>query len=131
MKALSDYHVLIKPAVKESQDKGREKNGMFIAVPVNVKNQISDISPAFWRIQAVLFKCKNSKLLIINSYFPVDKRNGNAMHVGDRLETLEAIKHTIENNVFDDVLLLGDINADFLRNSAHCNLIRNFTEDFQ
>ena len=67
MKALKGFHVLIKPAVKETQDRGRAKNGMFIAVPEVVKNQINDISPAFWRLQAALFECKFSKLLIINS----------------------------------------------------------------
>ena len=67
MKALEGFHVLIKPAIKETQDKGRAKNGMFIAVPDNVKNQISDISPAFWRLQAALFACEHSNQLIINS----------------------------------------------------------------
>ena len=45
------------------------------------------------------------------------------------METLEAIKHIIENNDFDDILLLGDINADFLRNSAHCNQVKSFIEE--
>ena len=77
-----------------------------------------------------MLACTNSKLLIINSYFPVDKRTQNDRDVGELLETLEAIKHTIENNEFNDVLFLGDINADFLRNSTHSNRVQTFLEDF-
>ena len=121
----------IKPAVKETQDKGRAKNGMFVAVPNSIKNQIIDVSPVFWRIQAVVLTCKHSKILIINSYFPVDKRTVNVHDVNELLETLEAIKHTIEVNEFNDILFLGDINADFLRNSNHCNQVSNFLEEFQ
>ena len=121
IRALEGFHLLIKPAVKQTQDKGRAKNGMFIAVPENIKNEIADISPAHWRIQAALFTCKYSKLLIINSYFPVDTRTMNPLDIPEPLETLEAVKHVIENNEFDELLFLGDINADFLRHSAHCN----------
>ena len=45
-----DSQVLINPAVKTSQDKGRPKNGMFIAIPEKLKNHVEDISPNFWRI---------------------------------------------------------------------------------
>ena len=83
VKALEGYHVIIKPAVKDSHDKGRAKNGMFVAVPSTIKNQISDVSPVYWRIQAVMLACTNSKLLIINFYFPVDKRTQNDRDVGE------------------------------------------------
>ena len=90
VKALEGYHVIIKPAVKDSHDKGRAKNGMFVAVPNSIKNQIIDVSPVFWRIQAVLLTCRSSKILIINSYFPVDRRTENVRGGG------ELLKHTIE-----------------------------------
>jgi hypothetical protein len=99
---------------------------MFVAVPNSIKNQIIDVSPVFWRIQAVVLTCKHSKILIKNSYFPVAKRTVNVHDVNELLETLEAIKHTIEVNEFNDILFLSDINADFLRNSNHCNQVSNF-----
>ena len=34
------HHCIIKPAVKSSHDKGRGKNGMFIAVPNSLRNQV-------------------------------------------------------------------------------------------
>ena len=127
---MTGYHVLIKPAIKETHDKGRAKNGMFIAVPDPIKNQINDISPGYWRIQAAILSCKYFNFLIINSYFPVDRQNANDRELVELMETLEVIKHTIDNNEFDDILWLGDINCDFLRNSAHLNQIRNFIEEF-
>ena len=71
-----------------------------------------------WRVQAILITVQNKCILIINSYFPVDKRT---MNLGDNdvLETLEAINSTIDDNEFDTHVWTGDINADFSRNSAH------------
>ena len=130
MQSLTGYYVLIKPAITETHDKGRAKNGMFIAVPDPIKNQINDISPGYWRIQAAILSCKYFNFLIINSYFPVDRQNANDRELVELMETLEVIKHTIDKNEFDDILWLGDINCDFLRNSAHLNQIRNFIEEF-
>ena len=51
-KALPGYHLLINPAVKNHLNTGRPSNGMFIAFPNSVKNDITDVSPGFWRVQA-------------------------------------------------------------------------------
>ena len=116
---------MIKPAIKETHDKGRPKNGMFIAVPEKMKNQIVDVSPGHWRIQAALVKLSQSNLLLINSYFPVDSRNDG----GELLEALESINEVIAQNDFNDVLFLGDINCDFLRQTAHTNQVKSFLEE--
>ena len=60
MKALSDYHVLIKPAVKESQDKGRAKNGMLLLYLL------------MWKIRSLIFLLHfgGSKLLFLNVKTP-------------------------------------------------------------
>ena len=67
---LPGFHLFIKPAVKKNMDKGRAKNGMFIAVPDEVKNQVQDVSPAFWRIQAVKIKSSSSEILLSIRTFP-------------------------------------------------------------
>ena len=125
LKSIPGFSFIIKPAVKQAQDKGRAKNGMFIAFPDPIKSQIEDVSPTFWRIQAAILKSSNSNLLIINSYFPVDSRNDG----GELLETIEAIKHVIEQNEFSNILWLGDINCDFLRQTAHITQVQNFIEE--
>ena len=75
--ALPNAHIVVKPAVKDSHTKGRPKGGLFIAVPDYFKSSIQDVSPTYWRLQAVLVKTQGSIILLINSYFPVDPRTMN------------------------------------------------------
>ena len=48
--SIPGFYFLINPAIKETHDKGRGKNGMFIAVPSSIKSQIEDVSPGYWRL---------------------------------------------------------------------------------
>ena len=52
--ALPSSSLIIKPADKSSHCTGRPRGGMFIAVPDFFKNNIQDVSPAHWRLQAAL-----------------------------------------------------------------------------
>ena len=58
--ALPNSHIVINPAEKASHCKGRARGGMFIAVPDYFKNNIQDVSPGHWRLQAVLVKTEGS-----------------------------------------------------------------------
>ena len=53
---------------------GRPKNGMFIAVPMEIKENVRDISPTHWRIQTIIVNTLDSRILVINSYFPTDPK---------------------------------------------------------
>ena len=86
-----NIQVLINPANKKDLDQGRPSNGMFIAYPDNIKNQVVDVSPGHWRLQAVKIKFKTSSVLLINSYFPTDSQRNNVDNT-DLLETLSNIK---------------------------------------
>ena len=70
--ALPNFQVVVNPAIKKDLSQGRPSNGMFIAFPDNIKNQVTDVSPGHWRLQAVKIKLLTSSLLLINSYFPTD-----------------------------------------------------------
>ena len=48
-KCLPDAWLVFKNAVKDNFE-GRPKNGMFIAIPDVIKQQVNDVSPAHWRI---------------------------------------------------------------------------------
>ena len=116
---------MIKPAIKDKEDKGRARNGMFMAFPMSLKDSVSDESPTFWRIQAAQLTCRNSTFLIINSYFPGDKdKNLDELH-----ETLQCIKQTIDKVNFNHLLLFGDINVDFLRKSRQTYHVQQFLND--
>ena len=129
-KSLPGFMTFIKPAVKNSHDKGRPKGEMFIAVPDAIKNELKDISPVYWRTQAVIISIKNSKILVVNSYFPTDPGNA-VIDESELLETLESIRLVIDTNEFNDIFWLGDINTDFLRRTGHVKYVKRFTEEFQ
>ena len=128
-KAFPNCHTICKPAVKETIDRGRARNGMAVILPENFKNIITDVSPHYWRVQAVVVSCHKSKMLLINSYFPIDNQQVKGTDCGELLETLETIRNIIRNTHFDSLILLGDLNADFIRNSYHCSQIRRFSQE--
>ena len=72
LQAVPGSHVIINPAMKDNQDRGRSKGGMFIAVPDYLKSQVTDVSPGHWRVQAVVISSPNVMTLLINTYVPCD-----------------------------------------------------------
>jgi len=69
---LPNARVIFKQAIKESLD-GRPKNGMFVAIPIEIKELARDVSPHHWRVQAIVLSMARN-ILIINSYFPTDHK---------------------------------------------------------
>lgn len=121
---LPNARVIFKKAVKDSID-GRPKNGMFIAVPVEIREHIVDVSPNHWRVQAVILSTPNNKILIINSYFPTDPKV-NEFDTSELLSTLSAISSVLNDHVYDNVIWGGDINADFIRQTFFTNTVNSF-----
>ena len=101
---------------------------MFIAYPDLLKNQVTDVFPGHWRIQAAIVKLGVSSILLINTYFPIDPQSNNADY-GDLLETLAIIKRTIDLNKSDHIVWVGDINSDFTRNSYHTVAVDQAIQD--
>ena len=67
------------------------------------------------------------KLLIINTYFPQDTQNDN-FDEQELLSCLTTIENLIENTIHDQVLVLGDLNCDFSRNSRFVQTVRTFSQ---
>ena len=122
------FQLIVNPAVKNNLNQGRPSNGMFIAYPNSIKNLVTDVSPGFWRLQAVKINFVSSTLLIINSYFPTDPQRNNA-NDEDLLETLSHIKRITEVNNYDMILWTSDINSDFSRNTGHTQAVQDSLED--
>ena len=87
--ALPDSHIFFKKGEMDTIQ-GRPKNGMSIAVPNNIKENVCEVSPHHWRIQAVIINTSNSKVLIINTYFPTDLKINDFDPI-DLLSTLDAM----------------------------------------
>ena len=102
---------------------------MFIAVPDYFKNNIQDVSPSHWRLQAALVKVKGATILLINAYFPVDSHA--AIDDDDELnEIFQEIRSLINDNQFSSFMLCGDMNCDFSRRTGHVVAVQNFIEEF-
>ena len=89
---------------------------------------MKDVSPAFWRTQAITLKIGNSRILIINSYFPTDPGTV-ILDETELFETLQSIKEVIEGSNFDRIVWLGDLNADFVRKTGHVKYVGNFINE--
>ena len=123
-----NHHCFTNPATKLHHDKGRAKNGMFIAVPNSLINQVNDVSPGHWRIQAVTISLSSSTILLVNSYFPTDPKTNN-FDDDDLHETLQVITNVIDKNTFSSVLFLGDINCDFRRNTRFVQTVQSYLQE--
>ena len=121
---LPEYHLVFKPATKEGFD-GRPKNGMIIAVPLCLKDNVEDVSPKSNRIQSIIIKNDLSKTLLINTYLPTDPRK-EEFDETELILLLSDIARVIEENSFDQVIWTGDINADFRRNSRFVSMVEEF-----
>jgi hypothetical protein len=91
---------------------------------------VKDVSPSFWRTQAMILTVKSSRILLINSYFPTDPGTV-VCDESDLLETLQSIRQVIDENNFDQIYWLGDINADFVRKTGHVKCVENFVNEYQ
>ena len=89
-------------AAKESLD-GQPKNGMFIAVPSELKSCVRKVSPHHDRVQAIVLSMA-AKILIINSYFPTDPKTQD-FDTTELCSTLAAIKSVLEENEFEDLFI--------------------------
>ena len=65
----------------------------------------------------------NYKLLIINVYFPCDDYYA-SQKFDTLVETLNAVSSILCDAEYDDVILAGDLNADFKRTTPHVNAIK-------
>ena len=68
-KALPEHHVIFKPATKDGMD-GRPKHGLFIVVPIFLKENVKEIPVESKRLQGVIVTVESFRILLINSYFP-------------------------------------------------------------
>ena len=66
--------------------------------------------------------------MLINAYLPTDPQTL-VFDDAKLLEVLEEIRSLVQKHDFDYFCLLGDLNADFSRNSGHVKTIRRFKEE--
>ena len=127
-KCLPNAHLIIKEAIKSSHDNGRPKNGMFIAVPSQLREFVTDISPEHWRVQAIIIHTEGNNIMIINTYFPNDPKTED-FDSSELLTTLSSILDLTSRNDYNSIIWTGDINADFRRNTVFTKHIQSFIDE--
>ena len=134
LQAIPSHQFIFNPAVKITQHKGRPLNGMLIYVPEHLKKIVTDVSPGHWRVQAVMINNSNKKTLLFNVYCPVDKNvnifNIDTVDINDDIsETISVIEKVIDDNDCDAVIIAGDLNCNFSKNTKHTHKTKNMMFD--
>ena len=126
--ALPDHHVFIKPAKKDKLE-GRPVNGMFTAIPKELKGKAKDVSPSNDRIQGVMLDEKGDSILILNVYFPADPKT--KTYGGDEAleNVLASIECMIQTYACNNILIAGDMNTDMKRENGRVARMEKFVSD--
>ena len=101
---------------------------MFIAVPVELKEFVTDVSPNHWRVQAILLHTVDNIIMIINTYFPTDSKVSD-FDASELMTILSIIQDLLKKHEFNTIVWTGDLNADFSRKTTFTNLIKSFTTE--
>ena len=125
-KEFSSFNSYILPANKSNKSLscGRPSGGLGIFWKHSYNKMIKIVKlPNSTRIQAIDF---DNKIIIVNCYFPTDTQDNNFddWELIKCLETLSGIITAYPNH---HILIGGDINCDFSRQTPFVNMIRDFT----
>ena len=122
---LSAYNSAIVPASKTNEfiSVGRPSGGLCIFWKRSLDNVVTIINhPNSRRVHAIDF---DSRYLIVNAYFPVDPKTANFDDF-ELIKTLQDINWYIDSFPNHLVILVGDLNCDFSRNTRFVNIVREF-----
>ena len=131
----SEFHnheIFSIPAFKTSEyiSLGRPSGGLSLGYSRKLINFVEHITvPNSNRVQGLKIKLPEATYIFINTYFPTDPRNG-TFNDTDLITVLQDISYILNNCSFsDNIVVMGDLNADFSRNSRFVNIVKSFVED--
>ena len=128
----NNYETFSIPAYKNNEflHKGRPSGGLSLIYSRNIMNCVEHITvPNSYRVQGIKVKFPQQNYVFINTYFPTDPRVENFDET-ELIETLEDIKYILDScENTDNLILLGDFNTDFSRNSRFVQLVKQFVEE--
>ena len=125
-----DFELFAIPAFKANTqiNKGRPSCGLGFLFENNLSNCVVKlVCPFSNRVQGLKLNLNSMSYVFINVYFPVDKRNND---IDELIKVLQDIKYIL--NLCDDnckIIVLGDLNLDFSRDSYFSNYGKQFCID--
>ena len=129
-KHFPDYELFSVPAFKDSSriSAGRPSGGISFLYSQALSRYVTRIScPNSLRVQGLKLCLPDINLLFINAYFPTDTRDRDDSEV---LQTLQDIKFLLDSCDHSyKVILMGDLNTDFNRNSTFVQWTSQFLNE--
>ena len=104
--------------------RGRPFGGAAILWHKNMNAAIKAISVDSNRIVALVVEIKNTKLLLINVYLPVN--DGSYVNVNDLYDELFNVQYLVESHSDCMPIIGGDFNVDWSRDSYHAQCLSDF-----
>ena len=122
--------MFINPAVKENKQvtRGRAKGGLATIWDKGLTKYVSKIKCENFRLQGTKFSLPGGSLLVVNTYFPCDPRVNN-FNDNEIVSLLSDIQNLIRDSESMNILVAGDLNCHFRRNTRFSNLIKEFFEE--
>ena len=129
---LKDYDMFSIPAYKHCDriHKGRPSGGLGLLYHKKIQNIVNHITvPNSHRVHAISVDITGFKVVFVNVYFPNDPRTVN-FNDEELIKTIQDINFIFNECDRDDkVILLGDFNTDFSRNSGFVNKVKSFMQE--
>ena len=125
---LNQFESFFLPAIKNSSNicAGRPSGGLCIMWKPSLNKIVNIIKhPNSTRVQGI----ELGNNLIINTYFPVDPRVA-VFNDFELLKCIEDIKWYFDNFPDHNIIIAGDFNSDFSRNTNFVNTVREFLFNF-
>ena len=120
-----NFNSSILPATKKNNvlSSGRPSGGLAIFWKNSLNKVVKQIKiPDSNRIQAINI---NDKIIILNCYFPCDTQDNN-FNDWELIKCLEEISAVVASYPTHHILLAGDLNCDFSRDTPFVNIVRDF-----
>ena len=127
--AFPNYESFILPATKTTENisAGRPSGGIALIYSKSISHCVTQIiCPGSSRVQAINITFNKETFVFINVYFPTDPRLENFDDTS-LLQTLQDINYVLNQcQPHFKINILGDINADFGRNTRFVNIVRDY-----
>ena len=131
-KHFTDYETFCVPATKSNKtiNAGRPSGGLAFIYSSKLCKFISRVLvPESSRVQGLKLTLPDFKAVFINVYFPTDPKTNN-FDDSVLLKTLQDIKYLVDlcDNQYK-VVVMGDLNTDFSRNTRFVQIVKQFLCD--
>lgn len=104
---------------------GRPQGGLITMYKSSFQNAVNVIPCSSRRLYVVKLNINNENVLIANVYMPCDR--GDMYIVNQEFQdVINEIEMLISSGNFTRLILVGDWNCDFSRNTAHVTYLKNF-----